>query len=146
MNENRDDSKMFSVLRSTPPVTNGNRPSSTAQCGQCLGVPVTTKWNAFFFIQGVYKWMVQFQKLTTKFVSHLTRAQRTPSAAAIVQVSHALPAVRFSCVLRGRGASLQDGVAAGKGFLCTPFWSVHICGYSAAWISWLWLTHALITI
>jgi len=28
-----------------------------------------------------------------KFVSHLTQAQRTPSAAATVQVSHALPAV-----------------------------------------------------
>ena len=56
-----------------------------------------------------------------KFISHLTRAQRTPSAAATVQVSHALPAVRFSCLLRGRGVSFQDGVAAGKGFLCAPF-------------------------
>ena len=33
------------------------------------------------------------------------------------------------------GASLQDGVAAGKGFLCAPFWGVHICDYSAAWVS-----------
>ena len=48
-------------------------------------------------------------------------AQLTPSAAATVQVSHALPAVRFSCLLRGCGVSLQDGVAGGKGFLCTPF-------------------------
>ena len=56
-----------------------------------------------------------------KFISHLTRAQRTPSAAATVQVSHALPAVRFSCLLRGRGVSLQDGAVAGKGFLCGPF-------------------------
>ena len=60
-------------------------------------------------------------KVNKKFISHLTRAQRTPSAAAAVQVSHALPAVRFSCLLRGRGASFQDGVAAGKGFLCAPF-------------------------
>ena len=45
---------------------------------------------------------------------YLTRAQRTPSAAATVQVSHVLPAVRFSCLLRGRGAIFQDGVAAGK--------------------------------
>ena len=60
-------------------------------------------------------------KVNKKFISHLTRAQRTPSAAATVQVSHALPAVRFSCLLRGRGASFQDGVAAGKGFLCAPF-------------------------
>ena len=44
-----------------------------------------------------------FSKVNKKFISHLTRAQRTPSAAATVQVSHALLAVRFSCLLRGRG-------------------------------------------
>jgi hypothetical protein len=60
-------------------------------------------------------------KVNKKFISHLTRGQRTPSAAATVQVSHALPAVRFSCLLRGRGASFKDGVAAGKGFLCAPY-------------------------
>ena len=60
-------------------------------------------------------------KVNKKFISHLTRAQRTPSAAATVQVSHALPAVRFSCLLRGRWVSLQDGAAAGKGSLCAPF-------------------------
>ena len=60
-------------------------------------------------------------KVNNKFISRLTRAQRIPSAAATVQVSHALPAVRFSCLLRGRGAIFQDGVAAGKGFLCAPF-------------------------
>ena len=60
-------------------------------------------------------------KVNKKFISQLTRARRTPSAAATVQVSHALPAVRFSCLLRGRGASFQDGVAARKGFLCAPF-------------------------
>ena len=40
-------------------------------------------------------------KVNKKFISHLTRAQRTPSAAATVQVPHALPAVHFSCLLRG---------------------------------------------
>ena len=40
-------------------------------------------------------------KVNKKLISHLTRAQRTPSAAASVHVSHALPAVRFSCLLRG---------------------------------------------
>ena len=60
-------------------------------------------------------------KVNKKFISQLTRSQHTPSAAATVQVSHALPAVRFSCLLRGRGASYQDGVAAGKGFLCAPY-------------------------
>ena len=60
-------------------------------------------------------------KVNKKFISHLTRAQRTSSTAATVQVSHALPVVRFSCLLRGHGASLQDGVTAGKGFMCAPF-------------------------
>ena len=60
-------------------------------------------------------------KINKEFISHLTRAQRTSSAAATVQVSHALPAVRFSCLLRGRGASFQNGVASGKGFLCAAF-------------------------
>ena len=60
-------------------------------------------------------------KVNKKFIYHLTRAQRTPSAAATVQVSHALPAVRFSCLLWGRAAGFQDGVEAGKGFLCAPF-------------------------
>ena len=60
-------------------------------------------------------------KVNKKFISHLTRAQTTPSAAATVQVSHALPADSFSCLLRGRGVSFQDGAAARKGFLCAPF-------------------------
>jgi hypothetical protein len=60
-------------------------------------------------------------KVNKKFISHLTWAQRTPAAAATAQVSHALPAVRFSCLLRGRGASFKDGVAAGKGFLGAPY-------------------------
>ena len=60
-------------------------------------------------------------KVNKKFIYHFTRAQRTPSAAATVQVSHALPAVRFSCSLRGCGVSFQDGVAAGKDFLCASF-------------------------
>jgi hypothetical protein len=60
-------------------------------------------------------------KVNKQFMSNITRAQHTPSAAATVQGSHALPAVRFSCLLRGRGASFKDGVAAGEGFLCAPF-------------------------
>ena len=51
-------------------------------------------------------------EVNKKFISRLTRAQRTPSTAATEQVSHTLPAVRFSCLLRGRGAGFQDGVAA----------------------------------
>ena len=65
--------------------------------------------------------MVRFQKLTINLFLTLHGQKRTPSAAATVQVSHALPAVRFSCLMRDHGASFQDGVAAGKGFLCAPF-------------------------
>ena len=60
-------------------------------------------------------------KVNKKFISHRTRAQRTPLAAPTVQVSHALPAVRFSCLLRGRGASFQDVVAAGNSFCVLRF-------------------------
>ena len=60
-------------------------------------------------------------KVNKKFIFYLTQAQRTPSTAVTVQVSHALAAVRFSCLLQGRGASFQDGVAEGKDFLCAPF-------------------------
>jgi hypothetical protein len=56
-----------------------------------------------------------------KCISLPTRAQHILSAAEAVQVSLALPVVRFSCLLRGRGTSFQDGVAAGEGFLCAPF-------------------------
>ena len=60
-------------------------------------------------------------KVNKKFISHRTRAKRILSAAATVQVSHALPAVRFSCLLQGRLVSFQDGAAAGKGLLCATF-------------------------
>ena len=40
-------------------------------------------------------------KVNKKFISHLTRAQRTPSAAATVQVSHALPAARLLVLTAG---------------------------------------------
>jgi hypothetical protein len=60
-------------------------------------------------------------KVDNEFISRPTRAQHTLSAAATVQVCHVLPAVRFSCLLRCRRASFQDGVAAGEGFLCAPF-------------------------
>ena len=39
-------------------------------------------------------------KVNKKFISHLTRAQRTPSAAATVQVSHALITI-LQCVNPG---------------------------------------------
>jgi hypothetical protein len=60
-------------------------------------------------------------KVNKTLILHFTGAQRTPSTAANVQVSHALPTIRFACLQWGRGASFQDGVAAGKCFLCAPF-------------------------
>jgi hypothetical protein len=41
-------------------------------------------------------------KVNKKFISHFTRVQRTPSTVATVQVSHALPAVLFSCSMWGQ--------------------------------------------
>ena len=41
-------------------------------------------------------------KVNKEFISHLTQAKCTPSTAATVQVSHELPAVRFSCLLQGQ--------------------------------------------
>ena len=60
-------------------------------------------------------------KVNKKFISHLTQAQRTPSAAATVQVSHALPAVCFSCLLWGRRVSLQDCPQQEKAFCVLRF-------------------------
>ena len=58
-------------------------------------------------------------KVNKKFISHLTRAKRTPLAAATVQVFSR--ATSSSLARAYCGASFQDGVAAGKGFLCAPF-------------------------
>ena len=41
-------------------------------------------------------------KINKKFISHLTRTQPTPSAAATVQVSHALRAVRSLVLTAGQ--------------------------------------------
>ena len=79
------------------------------------------KIKSYYLNTGYLQMNGAVSKVNKKFISHLTRAQRTPLAAATVQVSHALPAVRCSCLLRGCGASYQDGAAAGKGFLCAPF-------------------------
>ena len=100
--------------------------TQSASCSDDYDRTSCTEWNVVIR-SGIVTYTVCLQmngavsKVNKKFISQLTRAQRTPSAAATDKVSHALPAVRFSCLLRGRGVSLQDGVAAGKGFLCAPF-------------------------
>ena len=85
------------------------------------GTGLGLRQDIFVLYTGCLQMNGAVSKVNKKFISHLTRAKRTPSAAAAVQVSHALPAVRFSCLLRGRGVSLQDGAAAGKGLLCAAF-------------------------
>ena len=60
-------------------------------------------------------------KVNKKFISHLTRAQRTLLVAATVQVSHALPAVRSLVLTAGpvsKMASQQE-----KAF-CVPRFEV----------------------
>ena len=79
-------------------------------------------------IQGLHKRMVQFQKLTrnlflTLHEHSVHRQQR--------QLSKFLMRYQQFASHAYCGASFQDGVAAGKGFLCAPFWVVQICDHSA---------------
>ena len=65
-------------------------------------LPSILRYFIFFVYTGYTKKNGAASKVNKKFISHLTRAQLSPSAAATVKVSHALPAVRFSCLLRGQ--------------------------------------------
>jgi hypothetical protein len=75
--------------------------------------------------------MVQFQKLTrTLFLTlHGHKAYRQQWQLSKFFMHYQQFASHAYC---GVAASFQDGVAAGKGFLCAPFWGVQICDYSAA--------------
>ena len=53
------------------------------------------------FYTGCLQMSDAVSKVNKKFISHLTRAKRTPLAAATVQVSHALPAVRSLLLTAG---------------------------------------------
>ena len=87
----------------------------------CMVMRYINKYIYIYIYTGYTQKNGMVSKVNKKFISQLTRAQCTPSAAATVQVSRALPPVRFSHLLRGRGTSFQDGVAAGKGFLFALF-------------------------
>ena len=50
---------------------------------------------------GCLQMNVAVSKVNRKFISRLTRAQRTPLAAAAVQVYHALPGVRSLVLTAG---------------------------------------------
>ena len=60
-------------------------------------------------------------KVNKKFISHLTRAQRTPSAVATVQVSHALPAVRFHAYCGAAGSVSKMASQQEKAFCVLRF-------------------------
>jgi hypothetical protein len=57
-------------------------------------------------------------KVNKKSISHLTRAKRTPQQR---KLSKFLTRYQQFASHAYCGASFQDGVAAGKGFLCAPF-------------------------
>jgi hypothetical protein len=63
------------------------------------------------FIQVVRKRMVRFQKIINELFLNL-HGHNMHSAVGTVKISYVLLAVRFSCLLRGRGTSIQDGDAA----------------------------------
>ena len=77
------------------------------------------------------KRMVRFQKLTNLFLTlhgqNVHHQQR--------QMSKFLMRYQQFASHAYCRAGFQDGVAAGKGFLCASFWGVQICDYSAAWVS-----------
>ena len=80
-------------------------------------------------IQGIHKRMVQFQKLTRNLflTLHGHNVHRQQRQLSKFRMRYQQFASHAYC-----GASFQDGVAAGKRFLCAPFWGVQICDYSAA--------------
>ena len=89
----------------------------------------SAKYSGHFVLEGINKRMVRFQKLTinlflTLHGHNVHRQQR--------QLSKFLMRYQQFASHAYRGASCQDGVAAGKSFLCAPFRGVQICDYSAA--------------
>ena len=60
-------------------------------------------------------------KVNKKFISHLTRAQRTPLSSGNCPSFSCATSSSLFMLTGGRGVGLQDGAAAGKGFLCAPF-------------------------
>ena len=82
-------------------------------------------WTLYIYI-GIHKRMVQFQKLTRNLFLTLHRHNVHHQQR---QLSKFLTRYQQFASRAYCGASFQDGVAAGKGFLCAPFWGVQICDY-----------------
>jgi hypothetical protein len=72
--------------------------------------------KGLYSIQDTHKRMVRCLKLVKYLFTTLHRHNSHCQ-----QVSRALPSVRFSCLLWGRGTSFLDGVTAEEGLLCAPF-------------------------
>ena len=79
----------------------------------------------YSFLRSAYTGYTQkngaVSKITRNLFLNLTRAQRTPSAAATVQVSHALPAVRFSCYCGAAGPVYKMASQQEKAFCVLRF-------------------------
>jgi hypothetical protein len=60
-------------------------------------------------------------KVIKQFISHISQAQHTLSAAGTVPVSHALPAVRFSCLQWGTGPDSKMALQQEKAFCVLHF-------------------------
>jgi hypothetical protein len=73
---------------------------------------ISIEHHSFLDNTGYTQKNCEVSKFMKKSISVPARARHTLLAAETAQVSHAIPAVRFSCLLRGRGTSCQDGVAA----------------------------------
>ena len=72
----------------------------------------------YIYIQVIHKRMVRFQKLTRNFflTLHGHNLQRQQQQLSKFLMRHQQFASHAYC-----GANFQDGVAAGKGFLCASF-------------------------
>ena len=87
----------------------------------CVWYTVTIDNKVHYVYTGYTQKNGAGSKVNKKFISHLTRARRTPSVAATVQVSHALPAIRFSCLLRGHGPVSKMASQQEKAFCVLRF-------------------------
>ena len=85
-------------------------------------------------IQGVYKWMVQFQKLTRNLFLTLHGTTYAVSSGNSPSFSCATSSSILMLTAGPRG-QFPRWRRSRKNFLCVPFWGVQICDYSAAWDS-----------
>jgi hypothetical protein len=76
-------------------VIDGHSRSRSQSCYKIIVTPKVKTISTKLLYTGRTQKNGAVSKVNKQFMSHLTRAQHTPSAAATVQVSDALPAVRL---------------------------------------------------